>query len=459
MLSDSEKLRILTTNLSAISRDPDAVISEPDFKHGLDEKVVGGHFDDNLFEQLIGQIERRQLPLTVNNFSNIWLEAERRLNATVDKFKTEQANLNRQIDDYNRKKIEVEETERLNAMNIMDGSQLYVMVYDIENIKKANGQPFDAKFVLSCENIMVETPISSGPNFAVNKNYTFPIKLGTQPLEIAMVDPENNDAVEGAVQVPLNTLLSQQTVSMSPNFKGQGGQPLETTIKMDCKWNYSNVKLYDGLIANARTEMKQFEEDKDESERYLRELVAPFPELGRRMMKPTAGGLEKAAAMGPKSVTAAILEEKNWNKLPTTSNPSMTKFLVYSIYFYLLAGMFACLNHCVFLDLVIGLLLFGSNQLNTPLLIQPFAVKCLVGIGVAFLLGIIWMAYYASPWWKEGYVDNFSLLNGRRAAVVGEVILMFARAVLGGALLVGMKTLQPGTDEWAFEGINRPDVF
>ena len=204
-------------------------------------------------------------------------------------------------------------------------------------------------------------------------------------------------------------------------------------------------------------DLNQQEESKATSEMYLKELYGPFPELGRRLAKPPQPMVvaEKAMTL-PKPVATLMVEEKPWNKLPTTSNPSTTRFLLYALYFYLLAAFVAHFDHCVFLDLLVALLLFGAIQLNTPLLIQSLATKCVVAIAAAALLGTVWLAVYTRRWWNTGYVDNFSMLTARRISVGFEFLLMLARAVAVGALLVAYHTLQKGADEFVVE---RPEVI
>ena len=90
MATDTEKHRIIVKNLSSAFPDPNADLDPNELKRVLDEKVLGGAFDDGLFEQLISQVEKRNVALSLNNFADIWLEAEKRLLAAIEKQRIDQ---------------------------------------------------------------------------------------------------------------------------------------------------------------------------------------------------------------------------------------------------------------------------------------------------------------------------------------------------------------------------------
>lgn len=450
MMSSTQKHKVIVTSLLGPGENPDEPIDAGDLKARLDDRVPGKGFDSNIYEQLVDRATKRG-PLTISAFADTWIEGERRLQETIDSFKLNQSPILQQIQEAQNKKIEAEATERLNAMNIMDGSQLFVTVHNIQNIRRRDGTPIEADFLLSCENLSVNTGTSTDPdNFVVNKNYTFPIRMGNQPLDIQMVDMGSQDQVSvGAIRILLNSLASQETIPISQPFKASDNDVLDTVINMDCRWAYSNVKYYDTVIMKAQESLRGMDSDRVTSENFIVDMAAPFPELSRTLAR--SAPTQKAAMAAPaRPVATYVADEKPWNKLPTTSNPTTTKFLIYSLYAYLAVAFLASFNHCVFLDLTIALILFGSVQLNTPLLIQSLATKAIGGIALAILLGVVWLAFYIRPWWNTGYIDNFSQLSVRRYSVVFEFVLMIARLVALYALVFSYKTLQIGQDEFAF---------
>ena len=140
---------------------------------------------------------------------------------------------------------------------------------------------------MTCEGQSAETGYSDDPAyFAVNKNFKFAIKTGTDPLDIRMFalsgsDPEG----EAAVRVPLSALSSQARISETYNFRDHLDRPLSTTIQLEMQWIYSNQKLYSDEIHNIDLSLKELREEKDSAETYLGELYAPFPPL-KKTLKP-----------------------------------------------------------------------------------------------------------------------------------------------------------------------------
>lgn len=450
MFSKAQKHRIVLQNLLGPGENPDEEIDVDYLKSKLDDRAHGKGFDQTLFDQLVDWATRNG-PLTISSFADTWVEGEQRLQEAIEYSKMNQDSLTQKVQDAQSRKIEAEATERLNAMNIMEGSELYVTVKNVENIRRRDGSPIEADFYLSCEGSMLNTGVATDPdNFIVNKNFSFPIKMGNQPLEIRMIDVGAGGVPVGAVKVLMSSLASQELTSFSYNFRTASEDVmLDTIINIDCRWNKSNVKYYDDLIFSAQNELRDMENDQLASENFLVEMVAPFPELSRTVARTPMK--EKIAMLPPaRPVATLVADEKPWNKLPTTSNPTSTKFMIYSIYFYLIAAFLASFDHCVFLDLTIALILFGSVQLNTPLLIQSLATKAIFGIVLAIVLGIIWLVFYLRPWWNTGYVDNFSLLSVRRSSIVFELLLMIARFVVLYALSVSYKNLQKGQNEFVF---------
>ena len=88
--------------------------------------------------------------------------------------------------------MRIEDQERINANNIMDNSVLTIHFINAQNIVNQYGQQTNAYFQLCCEGQKEETGISDNPQyFEINKEFTFNIKTGEEPLEIRMIDSNN----------------------------------------------------------------------------------------------------------------------------------------------------------------------------------------------------------------------------------------------------------------------------
>ena len=452
-LSEGEKRNILETQLSEGGRGLDDVVSENELLMVLNKKNQGRAFNEDLFGQLSHQIQKNRLPLTVRNFLEIWLQAEQRLQTNMERLKAEMQEHAEERDNYVVFKQEAE-GERLNAHGIMPNSELVVFVKSIEDIARANGARVKANFVLSCEGQSAETGLSDNPGlFSVNKNFKFALKTGADPLEVRMFPVTSDEAEgEGVVRVPLSSLSSQNRLSETFAFRDGLDRPLATHINLELQWIYSNQKLYTDAIHGLDAAIRAKQEERESAENYLEELYAPFPPL-KKTLRPK----EKPVVMGVYNPNVGFVNEKQFAKMPETTNPIFSKLLLYAIYCYVFFALLASYNRCVFLDLLTALLLFSAVLLNTPQLIKPFALKVFAGIGLAIAIDVAWLVLYTTAWWRTGYNDSYSLLNVRRTVLVFTYVLMLVRLLVLIALGVSFSELPTGEDEFFLEGARRSD--
>lgn len=450
-LSESEKRNILESQLSEGNRSLDDILSENELLVILNKKNQGRPFNDDLFGQLTHQIQKGRTPLTIRNFVEIWLQAEQRLQTNMERLRAEVQEHVEERDNYVVYKQEAE-GERLNAHGIMPNSELVVFVRTIEDISRASGQKVKANFVLSCEGQSAETGPSDNPAlFSVNKNFKFAIKTGSDPLDIRMFPLSSDEPDgEGAVRIPLSSLSSQNRLSETFAFKDNYDRPLATHINLELQWIYSNQKLYTDAIHNLDAAIRGKQEERESAENYLEELYAPFPPL-KKTLRPK----DKPVIMGVYNPNVGFVNEKQFAKMPETTNPIFSKLLLYAIYCYVFFSLLTSYNRCVFLDLLVSLLLFSAVLLNTPQLIKSFAIKVFAGIALAIAIDVAWLWIYSEVWWKSSYNDSASLLNVRRTMLVFSYILMLVRVLVVTALGVSYTELPGGEDEFFLEGVGK----
>lgn len=55
-----------------------------------------------------------------------------------------------------------------------------------------------------------------------------------------------------------------------------------------------------------------------------------------------------------------MMPEKHFARITVDTSPSISKILLFSVYFYVIMALFTSFYRCLFLDLIISLLLFSS---------------------------------------------------------------------------------------------------
>ena len=461
MQRDEEKLDIIQNKLSEGFRDIDSPLEQSVLLEILDQSHKSGEFNRDLYSQLTNQIEKNNQSLTIRNFSLIWLQAEQRLHQNRKNLQSEIQQLKEERDNYTKLKIENEEHEKVNANNIMQGSELNVKINTIKSIVNQNNQPGNAKFILSCEGQAVETGISNNPNiYHVDKTYKFKIKTGEEPLTITMVGATNIDnEPEGIIDIDLRELRDQNTVTHDINFYYDENKMLPTVINLELTWIYSYVKLYSDSITQINIEIKDKEEEIDNAEDYNNELYAPFPSIRREnFFSSNRINREVKEVYNPH---ANQVVDKKFSRIPVDTNPTISKFLLFMVYIYVIISLATSFHRSVFLDLLMSLLLFSSLQLNLPMFIKSFANKIIMGLVLVIILDIIWLVFYTLPWWKTGYEDGFSLLSLRRAMIVLSYVLMLVRLLVLLAIGLSYSHLESGKDEFAVNdgGFNDQTYF
>ncbi len=193
-------------------------------------------------------------------------------------------------------------------------------------------------------------------------------------------------------------------------------------------------------------------EELENAEHYFGELHTPFPLI--RINKKLK--IKKEPVREVYNPNVVMKPEKQFARIPVDTSPAVSKFLLFSVYIYVLIALSVSFDRCVFLDLLLSFLLFSSLQLNIPMFIRSFAIKGIGGIIIAAIIDIIWLSFYTKPWWSTGYDDSFSLLGLRRAMVVLSYILMLIRILVLIALFLSYKNLQEGKDEF---DMNRGPVY
>lgn len=450
-MSENEKRIILENQLSEGSRNVNEPIADQDLLAVLSKKNQGKPFNQDLYSQLTGQIEKNGSPLTIRNFVDIWLQAESRLVNSVHQMDTEIQNQVQDRDELVEQKRKMGD-EHLNAYGIMNNSQLVVTMRSIENITLSDGSKTNANFLLSCEGQSAETGISTDPHaFNINKTFKFNIKTGTDPLIINLIPISTNDSKDGGfIQIPLQNLHDQEKINEIYTFRTEYGREMETVANIDLQWIYSNVKYINKGIQGLNEAVQQKKENKDNAEIYIEELYSPFPAL-KKTLKPK----EKSLAAAPFNPNVNIVNEKQFSKMPESTHSLFSKLLLYAIYVYFIVAFLLSYNRCVFLDLLISLLFFSSVLLNNPKLIKSFVNKVIGGVILAIIIDIVWLVLYTGHWWNTTYQDSYSLLYIRKAMVVLSYIIMVVRIFVLIVLGVAYQDFGAGDDEFDVELDNR----
>jgi hypothetical protein len=446
-MSEFEKRSIIEGQLAEGHRNPDVEISEGELQSILTKKNQGRPFNPDLFEQLVEQLRRSGAPLTVRNFTDIWLQAESRLVASVGQMEGEIQSSVRERDELVEQKKKYA-NEQLNAYGIMNNSQLVVVVRSIENITRADGTRSNANFLLSCEGQSAETGNSIDPDlFNVNKTFKFNIQTGNDPLLINLVPTASNDPKDGGyIQIPLSGLNNQELQNQTYTFSTEYNQLMQTNADLQLQWIYSNVKLLNRGIQEMNDNIASKKRNKESAESYIEDLYAPFPPL-KKTLKPK----ERTVAAGVYNPSTVVVNEKQFSKMPESAHSIFSKLLLYAIYVYLFISFLLCFHRCIFLDLLVALLLFSAVLLNQPKLIRSFINKVIGGVVLALLIDIVWLALYTRTWWNTTYQDSSSLLYVRRIMVVLSYAIMGVRLFVLVVLGVSYNDFGSGEDEFEME--------
>lgn len=451
-MSESEKRSIIETQLCEGHRDPTAQISENELKSVLAKRNGGRAFNPDLFTQLSDQLYNNNIPLTISNFTSIWLQAE-------DKLQTNISQLEGGIQIQNKERDELIEqkkgyaNEKLNAYGIMNDSQLVVNVKSIENITRADGTRTNANFLLSCEGQSAETGNSVDPAlFNVNKTFKFNIQTGTDPLLINLIPTSTNDPKDGGyIQIPLTQLNNQELQSQTYTFTTENNQMMHTNADLQMQWIFSRVKMLDLGIREINDSIAEKKRDKESAENYIEDLYAPFPQF-KKTLKPK----DRVVAAAPYNPAAAVgVTEKKFSNMPETTHSIFSKLLLYAIYLYLVVALLLCFHRHTFLDLLIALLLFSGLLLNQPKMIKNFVNKVIGGIVLAIIIDVMWLVPYTRNWWDTTYQDSYSLLYVRRTMIVLSYIIMAVRVFVLAILAISYNDYGTGDNEFEVE----PDPY
>lgn len=457
-MSENEKRTIIENQLSEGYRDVNGQISENDLLMILNKKSQGKQFNEDLYGQLTSQLEKMGQPLTIRNFTEIWLQAESRLTSSVNQLDSEIQTLNAEKDELLEQKKNMGE-EKVNPYGLMDNAQLIVTVHSIDNITRADGIKTNANFILSCEGQSAETGNSVDPyNFNVNKTFKFNIKTGSDPLVINLIPTSSNDPKDGGIiQIPLKNLADQEKISQSFNFITDRDQMMESQAHLDLQYLYSNVKFLNKSIQNVNEAITNKNKSKEGADHYIEELYNPFPQF-KKTLKPKERSVN-AAAYNPNQVYA---NEKQFSKMPESSHSIYAKLLMYANYLYFFVSFILSFHRCVFLDLLISLLFFSAILFDNPKLIKSFVNKVIGGIVLAILLDIVWLVLYTKSWWNTTYQDSYSLLYVRRIMVVLSYVIMAVRVFVLIILGLNYNDYSSGEDEFVMDaerGYSTQPVF
>lgn len=444
-MSEFEKRSIVEAQLTEGFRNPDAEIAENELHAILTKKNQGRPFNPDLFEQLLEQLRKSGQPLTVRNFTDIWLQAESRLQSSVSQMDAELQSSVRERDELVEQKKRYA-NEQLNAYGIMSGSQLVVVVRSIEHITKADGTRTNANFVLSCEGQSAETGNSVDPDFFnVNKTFKFNIQTGNDPLLINLLPTASNDPKDGGyIQVPLSSLNSQEVQNQTYTFSTEFNQLMQTNADLQLQWVYSNVKLLNRGVQEMNENIANKKRNKESAESYIEDLYGPFPAF-KKTLRPK----ERTVAAGVFNPSTVVVNEKQFSKMPESAHSIFSKLLLYAIYVYLFVAFLLCFHRSIFLDLLVALLLFSAVLLNNPKLIRSFINKVIGGVVLALLIDVVWLVLYTRQWWTTTYQDSSSLLYTRRAMVVFSYVIMLVRLFV--LVIIGVSYNDFGSGEDEFE--------
>ena len=137
-----------------------------------------------------------------------------------------------------------------------------------------------------------------------------------------------------------------------------------------------------------------------------------------------------------------------FDKVPMATHATISKFLLYVVYVYVIISLLTSFQRCVFLDMLMSLMLFSSFQINIPQYIKSFATKILGGIILQMIFDVFWFLIYPRPWWSTGYSDSFSLLWVRRMIIIFSIVLVVVRSLVLVAIFMSYSSLESGKDEF-----------
>ena len=307
-------------------------------------------------------------------------------------------------------------------------------------------------FITECEGQKYEigtNPINDV--WELGKIYQFPITKGNEYLHVIARDVGgygvNDYESELMVIIDLKDLRDQKLHSNTYRFRDKNGD--DSMVEIDCSllWKYNLTKFFSDMIHEQQVMIDTGYEQNAKIHANIQELYRPFPSLAQsgignsetfQVFKKTQNeNTERDIGnMNPfeqKMTTPDLELQKMEQRVPQAerkSNSLISKLFFYFLIFYLLVTLMTHLDSDLYLDLICGLLLLSSWHFNTPRMIRQFVIKAIVGIAIALLFDIIWLAIYNKPWWNTGYDDSYSMLHFRRYIIVMTYILIVVRIIM-----------------------------
>ncbi|CAD8043358.1 unnamed protein product [Paramecium primaurelia] len=394
---DFDRKHILLNEFRKINIDLDQPISENVIFQFLDEKSHGT-FDNSIALQLHQQVIQHYQKLTINNFINVYLQAETILNNKIDKARIEIQNLTMTKQQSSQALLNIKKQEQLNKYGIMEDSIL--MINHVHAVVNKLSLSMKVFILMSSSTTSFQTPSQNELDW--NDSYEFPIENGSEVINVHVKAYQGNTTIDiGQATYAVQQFNSQAQTNVEAKL--QCVKPYSGVVILSGLWVFSKTKYFSDLISELDTQIQQLKSDLMDFENDLQTLQAVFPNT----LISNSDANHNIYQSSP---------EKQIDNIGNIEQKTLNKYLV-AIMALLIT--LSSLDRCCYLDILI-ILVYSINFKN-----QTLDAKLLKQISVAtfvsFTLDIVWVVIYVVPLWSE--IDTPDM--GIQKIIVVTGVLLF----------------------------------
>ncbi|CAD8047958.1 unnamed protein product [Paramecium sonneborni] len=392
---DLDRKHILLNEFRKLNIDFDQQISENVIFKFLDEKSHGT-FDNSIALQLHQQVIQTYQKLTINNFINVYLQAESILSNKIIKARMEIQNLTITKQQSSQALLNITKQEQLNKYGIMEDSIL--MINHVHAVINKLSLSMKVFILMSSTTTSFQTP--SQNELEWNNSYEFPIENGSEIINVFVKAYQGNQTIDiGQATYAVQQFNSQAQTNVEAKL--QCVKPYSGVVILSGLWVFSKTKYFTDFISQLDTQIQQLKDDLADFENDLQTLQAIFT---------------NTIISNSDANVYQFSPEKQIDNIGNIEQKTLNKYLV-AIMALLIT--LSSLNRCCYLDILI-ILVYSINLKN-----QTLDAKLLKQISVAtfvsFVLDIVWVVIYIVPLWSE--IDTPDM--GIQKIIVVTGVLLF----------------------------------
>eukprot|EP00343_Euplotes_focardii_P005541 CAMPEP_0205810326 /NCGR_PEP_ID=MMETSP0205-20121125/14507_1 /ASSEMBLY_ACC=CAM_ASM_000278 /TAXON_ID=36767 /ORGANISM="Euplotes focardii, Strain TN1" /LENGTH=321 /DNA_ID=CAMNT_0053088347 /DNA_START=102 /DNA_END=1064 /DNA_ORIENTATION=+ len=260
------------------------------FKQFLDSRCKKGNYNPEMVKSIFDRmnehvdIEKGSKKVSVdylNEFSDAFIEVE-------EVYKRKQLEILSKKNMHTDQKYEFEDRykeakaiEKTNSHGIMEGSYLTVRIIEARNLKPMNdNNTSDPYVVVSIEGQKEETQfVEMTLNPKWDETFKFDIKTAKDLLEVLVLDRDlySADDFQGKMALNLMDFRDQMKTDKWYDLQSTNTKDMwQGEIRVEVQWIHSRIKFFEDLLHRLDQISKDDNTQRNEIEKSLKELRAPF---------------------------------------------------------------------------------------------------------------------------------------------------------------------------------------